>query len=142
MKKMTALEFMDRKNAILEELTGEILIPSDQLRDVVALPLGKVRRIAESDVISDASICPYCVKYIDKSLPEAEECTRCPMFLHDNWCNDDPEESYSTYNIVIAAVKEANEDYRLFIDVPEIKALVDEYNSQFEIQPTQEESNE
>ena len=87
---MGTVEFIERKNAILETITGLQLVPTPQISeclDEIKEPL---------DVKNDADACPYCRVYYD------DDCEGCPMANADNEC--DTVEG-STYRQMVSALR-------------------------------------
>lgn len=130
-KNMTTLEYMKRKNEILKKMTGKELIPEDQMVEVDAYPLGMTDTLTGIDSASDGSICPYCIVYTDGECDsdDSDSCTLCPMKEAGNWCNEE-EGPLPTYKIVSNLLISIHRD-GMFMEVPEIKELVNEFNSQF-----------
>jgi len=111
--------------------TGLVLVPEDQIHDLPIPP-----RLGFED--ADAGVCPYCVYYYDEEYEQDgfEDdgiCTECPMAKAGNWCNktyEDPE-NMSTYQRVNNAViqdRDGNNKTMRIVNLPEIIALVNEYN--------------
>ena len=112
MKPMTTIEFMTRKNAILKEMTGLVLIPEDQLKAVAP------ERLYMDD--SDGGMCPYC-----QTFDAMIDCEDCPMSIAGNNC----EQRDSTYMAVYNHLKESSQTIH---ETPAILDLVAEFNKQFE----------
>ena len=118
---MTTLEYMERKNKIVFDFTGIVLIPKDQLEDVKEMYGIKLVRQRTRSVITDADICPYCIAY--------DKCINCPMSLANNKCGNDY--ANNTYHEVMCALKEVwpTKEHVSIKDIPGILGLVKEYNT-------------
>ena len=106
---MTNVDFLTRKNKIFFDLTGEILVPPEQIVELDVLP-----RLGQDMFGGDAAVCTYCVYY--KGI-----CSDCPMGKADNTCIIDPGNTYSKvrWNLL--------KPLTLY---PEFQDLVDQYNSE------------
>lgn len=106
--------FIIKKNEIVKRVTGETLVPEDQIIDEPKVLLNNFPGIFKLH----AEICPYCVS-------RAAElghvyCKTCPMYLADNGCDD----INSTWN-------KANKIWRNLAtesDKFQIERLVNRYN--------------
>lgn len=99
---MTTVEFINKKNKILFDLTGIMLVPEDQIQECEQKELFSC---------NDVYCCPYCQVYYNYN------CKGCPMHKAGNGCEDG-----STYDQVF---------YRLdasICSIREIKELVEQYN--------------
>jgi hypothetical protein len=109
---MTVREYINQKNSILLKISGVQLVPDDQIIDVPPMWLY---------ISGDAGICPYCVAYKDI-------CEHCIMHLSGNRCNSGD----NTYSKVLAGMQKQDKlRYANICDLPEIQALVKEFNKQF-----------
>lgn len=114
---MTIVEYIKRKNKILKEITGIILVPESQIKEIPAIKL-------DIDRYDDSGICPYCLVYLDHSKEyELEPCKGCPMKEQGNDCLN--KELQSTYRQIINKLNTA------IYAVSAIRNLATEYNSQF-----------
>ncbi len=80
---MKVIDFLKKKNKLVFKATGIVLIPEDQLIDLVP------RRL---DFRTDATICPYCVEFIDDicdDCPMSKASNKCTEFGGDDGTNDD-----------------------------------------------------
>jgi len=101
--KISALEYMTDKNELVFRVTGEILIPEDQLVDVEFssrfTPMG---RIVEGN-------CPYCNVYLNTYTENA--CDGCPMYEAGNYCGDGDSAFSVTYGLWVKnATKEDRQE--------------------------------
>lgn len=104
---MTPVEYMKRKNELIMEDLGVILIPDSQISNVAVHKLGTE---------NDADSCPYCHEYIENG------CYGCPMSEAKNRCGVDD----STYDMLINSLGE--DPANIADEVSDIYALVYEYN--------------
>jgi len=74
---MTSLEYMQKKNKLVEKVTGKILVPDDQLINV---PYSE--HFIPRDSLKGSN-CPYCNIYYNDNI----KCSKCPMYK-DNYCID------------------------------------------------------
>ena len=103
---MTVAEYIHRKNAIIEEVTGKTLVPDDQIIECKQVPL------AMND---DSTTCPYCAIY---AIPN-ESCKGCPMFEIEN-C--------PTYYSIIMHINGSLVAHPVIGD--KLEELINEYNSE------------
>lgn len=115
---MTVIEFIQRKNAILEDITDIRLVPDDQIIDVEPRYL-KLKGLTEQSK-NDGLICPYCILYAD------DDCHGCVMRDKDNECNRSGD---ATYDMIKENLNEKDIGY--IYEIPAIVQLVAEYNKQF-----------
>ena len=104
---MTSLEYLIKKNELVERVTGKILIPSDQLEDV---PYSEEFKPSED---LNGSNCPYCV-----ALAPCDTCEPCIMYKRGNECIN-PSSSYTIANNVwleLATDEDREELYQLGLD--------------------------
>ena len=111
---MTVVDFIERKNELVFEATGYTLVPSDQIVEVVKMPLNLGT--------SDAEICPYCALYIEEDF-ERDACEGCPMEKAANRCGVDTGNTYSNIQIDLG-------EGEGIISFPGVEALVDLYNKE------------
>lgn len=111
---MTVVDYIEKKNAILEKHTGLILVPKGQIQEV--------EFSGELSLFVDMGACPYCSTFYGKD--GIETCKDCPMYKANNTCFD----GESTYSIMSDAsvegtiVHEDNAWYGELVD------LVKEFN--------------
>ena len=80
---MTDTEFFKKKNKIVKRVTGEVLIPDDQIMET---GMKQVELGAEFNfdlIVLGDGICPYCIYFYTK-----EGCDNCPMSVAGNQCED------------------------------------------------------
>lgn len=109
---MTAKQYMKRKNNILEDMSGVVLVPKEQIV--------KTSFILMNPIGTNANICPYCLIYND--------CIDCPMENEDNNCGED----HSSYNKTMDELRTRTK-YKSIHEVPEIIDLVKQYNAELGI---------
>lgn len=102
---MKPTTFTHKKNQILFDLTGIILVPEDQIEDC---------EVKELFSDSDDLCCPYCRVYL------ANNCVNCPMAVAGNRCSM---HTSSTYYQIINVVHP-----KIIAEIPKIIDLVNEYN--------------
>ena len=111
---MTVLEYINKKNTIVEEYTGYILIPDNQKVDLPITPKMVSDMVAYLEVTSEIPItvgenplvyanCPYCAEYNTFDT----DCGNCPMELAGNNCNSSED---STFLSVINIVRELSQE--------------------------------
>ena len=110
---MTIVEYIIRKNKIIFEETGVVLVPEGQIVEtpMVTSPLA---------MTSDGDFCPYCEVF---GQDMDYDCEGCPMYEADNYCND----SDSSWK----EVKESLWVNSIFLSKklhPKLKKLVEEFN--------------
>lgn len=116
---MPIVEFLTKKNEIFFKETGLILIPKDQIVDMVPMPLS---------TNSPIEACPYCMEYNYTYL----KCAGCPMNKADNNCRE--MEGNSTFELVMnIMLKKKNTTFMN----PALIKLVDEYNESHGFYTTQ-----
>lgn len=108
---MSVSKFLKRKNEILKEYTGLTLIPENQIKDIEPMKLS---------ASLNTSCCPYCQVYLIEYDDIA--CENCPMGKAGNECSS----MNSTWFKV--SDKLVDKHHLAVSRVPEIIALVDEYN--------------
>ena len=106
---MTNVDFLTRKNKIFFDLTGEILVPPQQIVELDVLP-----RLSQDTFTGDSETCTYCVYY--KGV-----CSDCPMGKAGNACNIDIGNTYRNVKSKL---------HNLFTLYTEFKDLVHQYNSE------------
>ena len=110
---MTLIEYMKKKNEIVLEKTGIILIPKEQM---VELEFNEELNPRDGD----RGYCPYCVLFADK------KCIGCPMHEANNNCI---QEEDSTYNQVRESLQ--REDKELY-QIDDIVALARQWNTELD----------
>ena len=80
---MTDTAFLKKKNKIVKRVTGDVLIPDDQ---IVETGMEQVELVfGESYLkILGSDICPYCIYY----YKDEEGCSNCPISLAGNKCDN------------------------------------------------------
>ena len=120
---MSVVEFLRRKNEIVKEVTGTIIVPENQIKEIPEdkrEPLGycNVEDISEYKALA-SKLCPYCLAYLDSN------CEGCPMLEAGNYCNE--EGGRSTWWVADDLwVEKATEK-----DWEKLRDLVVEYDKQF-----------
>ena len=110
---MTPVEYMHKKNALVKDYTGLILIPEDQIIEV------EPRQLYEDD----DEICPYCAVF------SVYACENCPMKEAGNECVID---SGNTYDRVAEYIlHQSSPSIESIYGIPGMRELVAEYNEQF-----------
>ena len=112
---MSVIEFLNKKNKIVFDVTKLILIPEDQIEEVK-----KVKLIIDPDNKEDldslhTNICPYCIIY---------KCNDCPMNMAGNCCLGNMDSTWYEANSVWM-------DKAIKKDKDRLSKLINEYNSQF-----------
>ena len=109
---MTVKEYVIKKNKILEDISGIVLVPENQITDPDETP-----ELGADD--GDESICPYCIIYGNPYFDtKTNICMRCPMEQDNNACSKDN----STYQSITLQI-----GLRLS-EVEAVQILCDEYN--------------
>ena len=128
---MTPMEYTIRKNAILFDLTGVVLVPANQIKDVEPI---KMQEETKPNRINDGKICPYCLVYLSfGNEPEKEtSCEDCPMGKANNRCDEDKDDNEGTYMHVRHILRSKGLIISSIGELLEIQALVKEYNQQFD----------
>ena len=83
------VDYIILKNALVERVSGEILIPESQIK---MLPTPPPVLSAETMLISEN--CTYSHRFVEL-VAEEERCIKCPMHHDNNRC-DDPHSTYET----------------------------------------------
>jgi len=96
---MTSLEYMQKKNKLVKRVTGKVLIPNDQLKNV-----RYSREFKPSISLKDIN-CPYCVFY--------DSCSDCPMSRAGNNCNS-IDSTFSVVNRIWQDVSTRDDRNELF----------------------------
>lgn len=112
---MTVVEFITRKNKIIFDKLGVILVPEDQIIECEQIKL---------DICNASYACPYCHIYAFNF-----ECRGCPMANAGNACSD----SHSSWRAFYDKANKAKKITRIghwYIEQPELVALYDQYNSE------------
>jgi len=100
-KPMTTKKFLKLKNALVLRVTGELLIPADQIVKTPRVTL------MESSVLCGGN-CPYCRLYIT----ETSACTNCPMKLAGNSCHSNAS-TYTTAHQLWTKLATADDEQEL-----------------------------
>lgn len=113
---MTVVEYIRRKNAIIEKACGVTLVPEDQIAE---LPRSRL------SMDTDAEACPYCVEYL------LANCKGCPMQEAENMCGGDDDNTYDEVTYKIGFFTE--EESPIYDD---LSALVNQFNEELENEKT------
>lgn len=115
---MTPMEYMHKKNALIEDATGLTLIPENQIKDI---------EIKELSLDNDIYACPYCEEYYP--MGGDTECNGCPMFEKENSCFA----WNSSYRGVMNSLERSFPDHygvSIVEHIPGIEDLVIQYNKE------------
>ena len=88
---MTTIEFLTKKNEIVERVTGKVLVPDDQMEEVPFVELDTlIGAYLSADTMSlHSKICPYCEAHRDKTAIHKYariNCEECIMDKAENGC--------------------------------------------------------
>ena len=108
------VDYIILKNALVERVSGEILIPESQIK---MLPTPPPMLSAGLMLISEN--CTYCHRFVEL-VAEEERCIKCPMYRDNNHC-DDPHSTYETAEYYFELYAERK-------DRKELKKLAIAYN--------------
>jgi hypothetical protein len=110
---MKIIDYITKKNSIIEKYCGVTLIPANQMVDIPE----KKKLFMDADKYA----CPYCVAY------SANQCKGCPMFEAGNDCHLPT----STYNQMCLAIDDLDMTHSNAPWYEELCDLVNEFNQQF-----------
>lgn len=114
---MRVIDFIKKKNKLVFDETGVILVPEDQIIDLVPRKLS---------MHTDSSMCPYCNEFL---YDDRGECYDCPMNKAFNKCTGLDEAGNRQDNDSYAFSLEAL-DGKSVISIPGMSELVDRYNAE------------
>ena len=110
---MTIVEYIKRKNQIIFDETGLVLVPEDQIVEV--------ELFNQLSIDSDATACPYCQIYMKVC------CYGCPMAIAGNRCGDRFNDS-SMYPKVIKKIGDCS---LVSSFAPQLLNLINEFNQSY-----------
>ena len=112
---MSTIEYVKRKNKLVEDQFGHILVPEDQIKEVTKNKLS---------MVDDMNACPYCIIYYVGGL-DYERCKGCPMQEAGNGCLMN---APSTYGTVTDAIDTITKTSSSIIATDGLSELIDEFN--------------
>ena len=115
---MKVTKFIKRKNKIIYNLTGIILVPEDQ---IVEVPKHKL------NIAGGEGSCPYCLVYIDDI-----DCEDCPMAKANNECTRTENNTWDQLIEWVEDNTEFSSPSDWYQSIPEMVKLYKKYNKQFE----------
>ena len=120
---MTVTEYIKRKNKIIFDEIGVILVPKSQIAECEQWEL---------NMHSDADMCPYCLVYNQDG--EEDNCEGCPMFDAGNSC--DSGDWDNTWREVCKELKMEDRGTYYIYNYPKfhqkLENLVNQYNEELE----------
>ena len=112
---MSVVEYLTRKNKMIEELCGVTLVPEGQIVEIEKRPLS---------MENDGEACPYCqIYYSYDPMNNKVNCTGCPMYMQGNGCNF--YESNSSWGRVRSKIGVITDNDTI---EPQLFSLIEEYN--------------
>ena len=96
---MTTIEFLTKKNEIVERVTGKVLVPDDQMEEV---PFQELDTLVGAYLVDNttmslhAAICPYCEAHrelVETCKHARINCDNCIMDKKGNGCMSAEESS-------------------------------------------------
>ena len=130
-RSMTTIEFLTKKNEIVERVTGKVLDPDDQMEEVPFKELDTLigAYLADNTMSLHAGICPYCETHrepVDTYKHTRINCDNCIMDKAGNGCMSAKE--ISTWE----DCHELWDELATRKDATDLISLVEQYNKEGE----------